>query len=114
MQGPALSPNAVRSALRCGTGNRPQPVPHRRAQLVQPGEGQLHFRLHAEHPHHPAPGRPLGQVVEQRGLAHPWIAADHQGPAVPGPDGVEDRVQHTAFAVPVSQRERVAQAARTG
>jgi hypothetical protein len=35
---------------------------------MQPGEGQLHLRLHTRHTDHPAAGRPPGQVIQQRGL----------------------------------------------
>ncbi len=43
--GPGLTPNAVRSASRCGTGRRFEAIEHRRQQLMQPGERELHLRL---------------------------------------------------------------------
>ncbi len=54
------------------------PVKHRRAQLLQPGERQLHLRLDARDPLNPAAGRPPGQVVQQRRLACPRLAGHHQ------------------------------------
>ena len=44
---PAVSPNAVPSASRCGAGSRDEPVEHRRAQLVQAGERELHLGVDA-------------------------------------------------------------------
>ena len=76
-----------RIALR--TGQVPGVIQHRPAQLMQPGEGQLHLRLHARRARHPAPllGGLSGQVVEQDGLAHARLTADHQGAGSrpPGP-----------------------------
>src|SRR5262249_28190746 len=50
---------------------------------------------------HPAlPGLP-GQVVQQQGLARTRVAAYHQGPALTGPDGLDQPVQRAALAAPV-------------
>jgi hypothetical protein len=43
-----------------------QPVQHRRAQLLQPGEGQFHLRLETRRPRHPETRRPAGHIVQQR------------------------------------------------
>ena len=43
-----------RSASRCGAGSALEPVEQRRAELVEPGERQLHLRLDADGPHDPA------------------------------------------------------------
>ncbi len=77
-------------------------VQHRRAQLMEPGEGQRYLGLHARRARHPAPGGrgPRGQVVEQHGLAHARLAADHQGAALPGPDRLDESVEGGTFAVP--------------
>jgi hypothetical protein len=42
---PSCSPNATRSASRCGPGSAVESVEHGRAQLMQPGEGELHLGL---------------------------------------------------------------------
>ena len=55
-----------------------QAVQHRRAQLVQYRERQLHLRLDTHRARHPAAGRLPGQVLQQRGLAHPGLAAHHE------------------------------------
>ena len=55
--GPALMPNAVRSASRCGTGSRPADLASA-PQLVQPSERQLHLRLDTGRVRQLAPRRP--------------------------------------------------------
>ena len=80
-----------------------QPAQHRRAQLVQPGEGQLHLRLHARRANQLASCRVPGQVVEQCGLAHPRFPVHHQDLAPAGPDPVHQPVQHGALAPPARQ-----------
>jgi hypothetical protein len=50
----------------------------------------------------------LGQIVQQRGLAHARVAAYHQDLALPGADSAEKAVEGGAFAVPVGQRGRAA------
>ena len=73
-------------------------IQHRRAQLMQPRERQLHFRLDARRPHYQAPRGPPGQVVKQRGLAHAGLTAHHQGPALTGPHARNEPVKYLAFA----------------
>ncbi len=81
-----------------------EPVQHRRAQQMQPGEGELHLRRHARHADDPAPRRALGQVVQQHGLTHARVAAHHQHPALPGPDRIDEPVEHAALAAPGGKR----------
>ena len=66
---------------------------------MQSREGQFHLRLHACRARHPAPRtrRPPGQVIHQYGLTHARIAAHHQGPALTGPDRVDQPVERIAF-----------------
>ena len=78
-------------------------IQQRRAQLVQPGEGQLHLRLHAGRAGHPAPRRAPGQVLQQDGLAHARLPAHYQGPALTTPHAVHEPVQDPALGVPVGQ-----------
>ncbi len=89
--------------LQLRTRQHAQPVQQRRAQLMQPGERQLHLRLHARHPQHPAPGRLPGQVLQQRRLAHPRLAVHHQHPALTGTHRLDQPVQHAALGTPVRQ-----------
>ena len=86
--GPALRPNAVAQRLPLRNRKRVGQLEHRRAQLVQPGEGQLHLRLHARRaqrpgtPRHarqgsqaarscPHRGRPAPRGTDPRRRAHP-------------------------------------------
>ena len=61
--GPALTPIAVRNAL----GNRHvfEAIHHRRQQLVNAGEGELHLRLDTRGAHHTAARPSLGDVIQQ-------------------------------------------------
>jgi hypothetical protein len=72
---------------------------------MQPRERQLHLRLHPGGPRHQARRirRPPGQVVQQHGLPHPRLAADHQHPAVTGPHRIDEAVQHAQLAGPARQ-----------
>ena len=76
---------------------------HRRAQLMQARERQLHFRLHASGPYYLAPWGPSGQVVQQSGLAHAGLTAHHQGPALTGPHVRDEAVKHVTFAQPARE-----------
>jgi hypothetical protein len=76
-------------------------IQHRRAQLMQCREGELHFRLHANHPRHPAPRGPPGQVVQQHGLAYAGLTAYHQCSALTGPYASNEPVKYATFAQPV-------------
>jgi hypothetical protein len=68
-------------------------VQHRRQQLVQPGERQLHLRLHTHRARHPAPLCAPGQVVQQCGLAHSRLAVQYQHPAFARPDRFDEPVE---------------------
>ena len=58
---------------------------HGAQQLVQPGEGDLDLRLDAAHAQHRGSARRRGRVLEQRRLADPGLAAQHEHPAHAGP-----------------------------
>ena len=68
-----------------------QPVQHRRAQLMQPGERQFHLRLDTGGARYPAPRGLPGQVLQQRRLPHPRLTAQHQDPALTRPDSSINR-----------------------
>ena len=82
-----------------------EPVEERRAQLMQPGEGEVHLRLHARRLRHPAAPGVLSQVVKQCGHACPCLAAHDQRPAVPRPDAGHQLVQRLTLAAPAAQPE---------
>ncbi len=81
----------------------PQPIQHRRAQLMQPGERQLHLRLDTRGGRHPAARRPPGQVLQQRRLARTRLAPHHQRPALTRPHSPQQPVQHLTFAAAAQQ-----------
>ena len=99
-------PNATCSASRCGAGRRVEPVEQRRAQVVQPGERELHLRLHADGPRDAAPGSAPRDVPEQRRLADPGLAAQHQRRALAEPDALQQPVQRFALAAATLQHRR--------
>ena len=66
------------SASRCGPGRRAQAAEHRRAELMQAGERDLHLGLHARRSHNATPRRPLLQVLQQGGLADARFTAQDQ------------------------------------
>ena len=70
---------------------------------MQPGERELHLRLNARDPDDATPRRPLGDVLQQRRLADPRLAAHHQHRALPRPDALQLAVQHLALVTSASQ-----------
>ena len=77
-----------------------EPIEHRRAQLMQPGEGELHLRLDTGGTVHTAARRLLDQVLQQRRLAHARLATHDQYPAVPRAHSLNQPVERVAFAAP--------------
>jgi hypothetical protein len=72
-----------RGALR--SGQAVEAVEQRCTQLVQAGEGEFHFGLDADGAGHVESRCPVGDVVEQRGLADTRFAAQHQHLTLAGP-----------------------------
>ena len=68
------------------------------AQLVQAGEGELHLRLDAGRPADPASRRAVEEELEQRGLADPGLAAQHQDLAAARLHGGDEAGQRLALA----------------
>ena len=79
----SLQPERHTQRIPLRTGQPVQPVEHRRAQLMQPRERELHLRLNTRNPDDPTPQRPLGHVLQKRRLADPRLAAHHQHRALP-------------------------------
>ena len=73
-------------------------IQHRRAQLMQSSEGELHFRLHACRPRYPASRSPPGQVVQQRGFSNSWFAVDNQRLAFAGADSFDKLIENRTFS----------------
>jgi hypothetical protein len=101
--GAALQPEGDAQRILLRAGQPPEPVEHRRAQLVQSGERELHLRLDARRPRDAAPRGAPGGVLQQRRLADPRLAAQDQHPALTGPDALHQTVQRLALAPPAEQ-----------
>ena len=91
---------------------RLQAVQHRRAQLMQSGERELHLRLDAGGPRHPAARRLPGQVVQQRRLADARLAVHHQRPALARAKRPDQPVQHAALGAAACQPDGAAASLR--
>ena len=81
----------------------PEPIQERLTQLVYSGEGQLHLGLHARRARHLESVGCLGEMIQQCGLADAGFAAQHQRPALPGPQGVDDPGEDRAFVAAPDQ-----------
>ncbi len=101
----ARTPSAARRAA--APGSRSQPVEHRRAQLVQPGERELHLRLARPRPaRRGQPGARSASVLQQRRLADARLAAQHQHRALARPGALQQPVEHVALAAAAAQHRR--------
>jgi hypothetical protein len=78
-------------------------IQHRCAQLVEPGERQLHVGLDAGRSRDAASGRALHQVLQQRGLADPRLAAQDQHLTLARPHARQQPIQRLALAAPATQ-----------
>jgi hypothetical protein len=78
---------------------------HRRAQLMQPGEGELHLRLHTRGSCDPASRRPVGRVFQQRRLADARLATHDQHRALPVSGLPKEGVQRFALALATTEHE---------
>ena len=76
---------------------RLQTVGQRRAQVMQTGERELHLRLHAGRPCDATSGGLPGDVFQQRRLADPRLAAQHQRRALADSDALQQPVERLAF-----------------
>ena len=73
---------------------------HRRAQLMQARERQLSLRLHARRARDLALQFLSGDVLKQRRLAHPGLAAHDQDPALSLANGVHESAEHAQLIPP--------------
>jgi hypothetical protein len=91
-----------------GFGQGAEPAEHRRAQLVQAGEGKLHLRLDPDGPgQHEVRVRGLaGQVGQQRRLADPGFTPDHQDGALAVANSCDELPQRLLLTEPAEQRRR--------
>ena len=77
-----------------------EPIEQRRAQQMDAGVGQLHFRLHAFRPNDRHARRQPDQILEQRRLADPRIPPQHQRPGLSPPNVADQPVQPSALLGP--------------
>jgi hypothetical protein len=84
-RGPVPLPQRNRKCIALGTGQLVKPGKHRREQLVERGEWQLHFRLNTADLGNPEVVRLAGRVVQQRCLADARLAAQHEHAAAARP-----------------------------
>ena len=88
-------------------GRKPlQPIQHRRAQLLQGRERELHLRLHTHRPHDPEPRRGPDRRLQQGRLADPSLPANHQHPALSPSHRRKQPLQRLALAAPAVQHLR--------
>ena len=80
-----------------------EPVEERPAELVKPGEGQLHLGLDAGRSRDPAAGGVDEEVVKERCLADPRLAANHDGAAYAAPRVGDEPIKPLALGAPASQ-----------
>ena len=92
-------PEGRRRARRAaGSGSRSSRSRYGPAELVQAGVGELHLRLDAGGPADPAARRVVEEELEQRRLADPGLAAQHQDLAPARLRGGDEAAQRLAFA----------------
>jgi hypothetical protein len=92
---------AKRVALRAGQAV--QVSQERRAKLLQSGVRQFNLGLDAGRPGDAAAGRVPHQIFQQRALADPGFAAQHQGPALTGAHGPHQLIQRGALTPAAEQ-----------
>ena len=92
---------AKRPALR--TRQQRQAIQHRRAQLLQGRERELHLPLDTGGPRDPETRRRLDRVFQQRRLTDPRLASHNQRTALPTARRLEQPVEHLALAAPAEQ-----------
>ena len=92
---------AHRAAGRAGV----ESIQHRRAELMEPAVRQLHLRLDADGPRDVPAVDAVGQVVQQRALAHARLAPQDDDSTPPGERVGQELVERFALA-PTSEQLR--------
>ena len=81
-------------------------IQHRRTELVQPAERELHLRLDADGGGDAPVRSALGDEVEQRALAGSGVAAQYDHPALAGERVGQDGVKELAFSTSTEKPHR--------
>ena len=79
---------------------------HRRAELLDPGERQLHFRFRARELDLTESGGMIGGVPEKRRLSDARFASDDQDGALTPAHVCQEPVEHFALACPAEKPGR--------
>jgi 3-oxoacyl-[acyl-carrier protein] reductase len=87
---------------------RAEPAQHRRAELMQSGERQLHLGLDPSDPRHAETGCLPRAVVQKRCLADTRVAPDDQDRALAGADVLQQPVEQLALIGSAQQHRRMA------
>ena len=87
---------------------RVEPNQHRSAELMHRRERQVHLGLDAGDPRRPERRRLARAVIQERGLADPRLAADHQDRALAAADVVQHPIEHLALGGTAQQYRRTA------
>jgi hypothetical protein len=81
-------------------------IEHRRAQLMQPGEGELHLRLDRGGTRDATAGGAIGHVIQQRGFAGARLTVHYQSAAFACAHSLDEVVKHFALGAAVHQLRR--------
>ena len=87
-----------------GLGQRAELREHRRAELVQSGEGQLHLGLDTRDLRDSEAGRLPGAVAQERRLAHSGLTTDDEDRALAATGIVQQPVEHATLGGPAAER----------
>ncbi len=91
-----------------GLWKRAEVPQHRRAELMQPREGQLHLGLDPGDPGDAEARGLTGAMVQERGLADARLAADDEHRALAAADVLQDPVERVTLAGSPQQHRRTA------
>lgn len=87
---------------RLSSGKTAEPIEQWSTHLLQPGEGQLHLRLHADTAYHLALAVP-GDVVQQRGLPRTRCPMNHEGPASTPGHRADQTLKRSTLSTPANE-----------
>ena len=78
-------------------------VEHGRAELMEAAVGQLHFRLDADGSRDPPASDVIGQIAQQRALAHTGFPSQHDRPTPTGKHASDQRVERLKLVTTTDQ-----------
>jgi hypothetical protein len=78
-------------------------IQHRRTQLAQRSIGKLHLGFDPDSTNQTAARCLASQILQQRRLAHPRVAVEHQHPTVTRTHIPQQPIEQSAFGAAVDQ-----------